>query len=287
MTFEVSQQKTLKSTLKWVGGKRRIAAEITKFFPKTYGRYFEPFVGGGSVFLAAEPRAAVLSDVNRGLINYYSQLRDYPEALMEAATDLENAFNRLASQDSKKQHFYEQRLAFNGSDRAGVQAAAVFLYLNKTAFNGLYRENTRGEFNVPFNNKETLALFDLENLQENSKRLKGVELANVSFEQAVTTAEAGDLVYFDPPYIPISSTAAFTAYSKSPFGPSAQTNLRDTARQLISRGVAVVLSNSHCAEVSDLYTGFDLHEVQINRLVAASGAARSRLSEFVIVGNPQ
>jgi DNA adenine methylase len=287
MTLEVSGQVHLKSTLKWVGGKRRIADEITRFFPEKYGTYFEPFVGGGSVFLAAEPTAALLSDVNLGLINYYVHLRDTPDALMDSATQLEQTFNRLNSQQSKKEHFYEQRHLFNRSERSGVEAAAVFLYLNKTAFNGLYRENSKGEFNVPFNNKEVLTLFEVDNLMENSKRLQNAELSNVGFEQAVSTAKEGDLVYFDPPYIPISNTAAFTSYSKSPFGPVAQKRLRDTALDLSSRGISVVLSNSHCVEVSDLYVGFDLHEVEINRLVAAKGASRSRLSEYVIIGNPR
>ncbi len=287
MTLEVSEKVPLKSTLKWVGGKRRIANEITQFFPENYGTYHEPFVGGGSVFLAAEPQAAFLSDINLGLINYYLQLRDEPDALMDAAIRIEKSFNALRSQESKKEHFYEHRRAFNRSERSGVEAAAIFLYLNKTAFNGLYRENSTGEFNVPFNNKERLSLFEVDNFTENSTRLRSAEIANLGFEEAALSAREGDLVYFDPPYIPISNTAAFTAYSKSPFGPVAQERLRDVALELRSRGVVVVLSNSHCVEVSELYAGFDLHEVKINRLVAAKGASRSKLSEFVIIGNPR
>jgi DNA adenine methylase len=287
MTSDVSLPSPLKSTLKWVGGKRRIANEVIQFFPEHYGRYFEPFVGGGSVFLAAEPKVAHLSDVNRGLINYYLQLRDSPGDLMEAATKIEDAFNKLTSHESKKKHFYENRLAYNLSNRLGVEAAAIFLYLNKTAFNGLYRENAKGEFNVPFNNKDTLSLFERDNFMANSTRLMNAEIDNLSFEKAVSSASEGDLVYFDPPYIPISTTAAFTAYSKSPFGPSAQKELRDLSLDLRARGVSVVLSNSCCVEVSDLYVDFELHEVAVNRLVAAKGESRSKLSEFVIVGNPR
>lgn len=284
MILEFTQQLALKSTLKWVGGKRRIAPEIARHFPESYGRYFEPFVGGGSVFLAAHPKSASLSDVNGGLINYYLQLRDSIDSLLDAAMRLQTEFNALSSQDSRRAHFHQQRAAYNRSERTGVQAAARFLYLNKTAFNGLYRENSKGDFNVPFNNKENLILFEVQNLRDNSIRLNSVELRTLGFKEAVEDAEAGDLVYFDPPYVPLSNTAAFTAYTKSPFGPAAQKQLRDTALELLSRGVFVVLSNSYCPEVAELYSDFDLHEVEINRLVAAKGASRSRLSEFVIVG---
>ena len=287
MVKKAAEKSGLKSALKWVGGKRRIAKEIVSFFPQEYSSYFEPFLGGASIFLEARPKKAFLSDLNPSLINFYVSLRDDPKTLMEQARELEMSFNSLQTQDQKKEHFYQIRGEFNelAHDR-GVENASRFLYLNKTAFNGLYRENASGKFNVPFNNKDNLRLFDEENFIENSNALSGTHLSSQTFSDAVDRVKRGDLIYFDPPYVPLSSTAAFTDYTKVAFGQKAQEQLRDKAISLVKKGATVILSNSYSPIVQKLYEDFELHEIKINRLVAASSLSRGSMSEYVIVGRP-
>lgn len=275
------------TTLKWVGGKRRIAKEISGFFPVKIGTYFEPFAGGASVFFSLRPKRAVLSDLNSSLINYYIQLRDRPSELVEAALLVQESFNRLDGPEEKKLFFYESRKRFNANTaKSDLLNAVDFLFLNKTAFNGLYRENAKGEFNVPFNNTKNLTLFQSEQMRQNSTALAGVMLKVADFRKSVGDAKSGDLVYFDPPYVPLSETSSFTDYTKSAFGPDAQELLRDTANELRGRGVTVVLSNSYTETVKGLYQGFELYEIYINRLVAASSGSRGEVREYVIVGRP-
>lgn len=287
MMQEKNEATGLKSAIKWVGGKKRIAKEIVSFFPHNFNSYFEPFLGGASVFLHASPKTAFLSDLNPSLINFYKALRDSPRKLIDIAVEYELEFNALNSLEAKKSFYYEVREEFNQKKyELGVENATRFLFLNKTAFNGLYRENSKGEFNVPFNNKDKLKLFELENILKNASAFKGVDLSTNSFVDAVAQAKKGDLIYFDPPYIPISTTSAFTDYTKSSFGPDEQTKLRDLASSLVDKGVTVVLSNSFSPEVKKLYKDFQLHELNIRRLIAASSASRSSISEYLIVGCP-
>jgi DNA adenine methylase len=275
------------STLKWVGGKRRLSKEIVSVFPESFSTYFEPFLGGASVYLEALPAKAKLSDLNGSLINYYLHLRDNPSKLMSACLNLEQAFNKLEDLAARKDFYLKVRAKFNSNlAKKDLVNAAQFLFLNRTAFNGMYRENSRGEFNVPFNNKENLKLFDKEQFLANSQALKSATLSVSDYRKAVSKAKFGDLVYFDPPYIPLSTTAAFVDYTKSSFGPSAQEELRDTAKELTERGVTVVLSNSYCETVKKLYKGFDLRPVEINRLIAADGKVRGKALEYLIVGRP-
>lgn len=273
------------TTLKWVGGKRRISEQIVSHFPQVYGSYFEPFLGGASVFFRTKPIKANLSDLNSSLINYYTQLRDSPEALLTSAQKLEARFNNLSDQDQRKSFYYEERKKYNNKSGANsLNDATTFIFLNKTAFNGLYRENAKGEFNVPFNNSKTLKLLDPAQVALNSEILRGASLQSCGFTEAVQSAVAGDLVYFDPPYVPLSSTAAFTDYTKSSFGKQEQEDLRDLAVSLRSKGVHVVLSNSFSPIVKQLYKGFDLRQLKINRLVAADSSSRGEISEYLIVG---
>lgn len=275
------------ATLKWVGGKRRISNEIASHFPKSFGDYFEPFLGGGSVFFRAKPTKAHLSDLNASLINYYIHLRDYPDALLKSAKKLQTEFNKIDSQDDRKSFYYEIREKYNKEpSKPGLNPATYFLFLNKTAFNGLYRENAKGEFNVPFNNSKAVKLLDPIQVALNSKALRGTTLRPCGYMEAVRSAKSGDLVYFDPPYVPLSTTSAFTDYTKSPFGQTAQTELRDLALDLRARGVHVILSNSYSPIVKDLYKAFDLHQLKINRLVAAESTSRGIISEYLIVGRP-
>ena len=262
--------------LKWVGGKTVLLPEILPRLPKKIGTYYEPFVGGGAVFfaLAAEKRfkGAVLNDTNEELLNVYAKIRDVPELLMEF---LEHSFN----QDEKS--YYKIRAQVPSEE---LPRAARTLYLNKVGFNGLYRVNRKGAFNVPWGKQEGRSIFDKENILACSKVLEKAALISCDFEKATITATRGDVCYFDPPYVPVSATANFTAYSAGGFGPEDQVRLRDVAKKLIARGVHVLLSNADMPMVRDLYKGFKLEQVQVARRVNSKASKRGNVGELLISG---
>jgi DNA adenine methylase len=257
-----------------VGGKRALLPEILPRLPAKIETYYEPFLGGGAVFfaLAAEKRfeSAVLSDTNEELIETYRTVRD----------DVGNLIRRLKTHAAKhsEEYFYKMRA------KRGAEVAARMIYLNRTCFNGLYRVNRKGEFNVPFGKYANPTICDAENLRAVFEALDGNDLRNQDFERCVLVAEKGDAVYMDPPYSPASETANFTAYTAGGFGPAEQERLRDVARKLIDRGVHVLLSNSDTPFVRKLYKGFKIEEVQAPRRVNSKGDKRGNVGELLISG---
>jgi DNA adenine methylase len=258
--------------LKWAGSKRYLLPEILPRLPKKIETYYEPFVGGGAVFfaLAAEKRfrRAVLSDLNEELTEVYLAVRD----------DLEELTRRLKAHAGKhSEEFYYKVRAARGS-----YGPARFIYLNRTCFNGLFRVNRKGEFNVPFGRYTNPMICNEKALDAASETLQGTNIHNVDFEAAVEDTRRGDVVYFDPPYVPVSVTSNFTAYSREGFGPEAQERLRDCAQRLVKRGVHVLLSNSDTPFVRKLYQGFKIEEVQAPRRVNSKGAKRGNVGELLI-----
>jgi DNA adenine methylase len=258
--------------LKWAGGKRQLLASLLKNAPPDPARYFEPFVGGGALFFALRPPHAVLADVNARLIRTYKGVRD----------DVEEVIRLLRDYPHDSAFFYRLREESidSGSD---AQVAAWFIYLNKTGFNGLYRVNRRNGFNVPFGRNVNPNICDEVTLRACSAALAGTELLEADFEVAVAKAKRGDFVYFDPPYVPLSTTSSFTSYTSHGFGPAEQTRLRDTAGKLKRRGVRVLLSNSSAPFVRELYAhGFDLKTVSATRQVNSKATARGPIVELLI-----
>ena len=260
--------------LKWAGGKTALLPEILPRLPKKIKTYYEPFVGGGAVFfaLAAEGRfeRAVLGDANQELVETYFSIKE----------DLDQVILRLKAHAGKhsEEYFYKVRA------QRGVYIAARMIYLNKTCFNGLYRVNKKGGFNVPFGRYSNPTICDEVNLRAVSSALAGVEVVAIDFEAAVQDAHRGDTVYFDCPYVPASDTASFTAYTKGGFGPEEQERLRDVAKRLDARGVHVLLSNSDTPFVRKLYKGFKIEEVQAPRRVNSKGSKRGNVGELLISG---
>ncbi|NBS62119.1 MAG: Dam family site-specific DNA-(adenine-N6)-methyltransferase [Microbacteriaceae bacterium] len=267
--------------VKWAGGKRQLQLRILEIFPDFSGTYFEPFLGGAAIFFALKPEQAVLSDINAGLINLYLNVKKNYIELHNACLKLESEFNNLDS-DAKSEMFYRLRNAYNESERKGLDAAALFLFLNKAGFNGIYRENASGGFNVPFGKKNSINLASLENLEAASQALQSAELNLVGYSQSVSSAQTGDLVYFDPPYVPLSITSAFTSYTKEGFGLTQQEELANTFKELDSRGVKVALSNSKTDVIQDLYKGFNFHELSATRQISAKTSGRSGVIEYLV-----
>lgn len=264
--------------LKAVGGKTFLLPEILPRLPAKIKTYYEPFVGGGAVFfaLAAEKRfdRAVLGDANVELMNVYAMIQQHPTHLMRF---LERGF----AQDEKS--YYKIR-AQDPEKLSQRDRAARTIYLNKVGFNGLFRVNGKGVFNVPWGRKKGRALFDEENILACSTALREAALMPFDFEYTVRSAKRGDTVYFDCPYAPLSETANFTAYTAGGFGPEDQKRLRDVAKKLIDRGVHVLLSNSDTPFVRKLYKGFKIEKVEAPRRVNSKGGKRGNVGELLISG---
>jgi DNA adenine methylase len=264
--------------VKWAGGKSRLLDELCARAPDRYRRYFEPFVGGAALYFRLRPRLAVLSDSNPDLINMYRCV----------AWNVEAVIGRLARHRDAHDgdYYYAMRERWNspGGLSADVDRAAAFIYLNKTCYNGLWRVNSRGHFNVPLGRYDDPAIFDRLQLRAASRVLQRAELGTGHYADAVAGASAGDFVYFDPPYHPLSDTAHFTSYTSSSFGPDDQRELARTARALVRRGVAVLVSNSDTAFVRGLYRGFRIDVVDCARAINSKASARGPQRELLIRG---
>ena len=258
--------------IKWAGGKARLLPQLYPFVPATWGTYHEPFVGGGAMFFGLRPRRAVLSDTNPELIHCYEIVRDNVDGVI----------------DELKKHRYDKGLFYavraqEPSTLTPPARAARFIYLNKTCFNGLHRVNRKGEFNVPFGAYKNPQICDEPNLRACSAALQGVTILLSPFETVVTRAVAGDFVYFDPPYLPISATSSFTAYTADGFSLPDHVLLRDVALELKARGVGVLISNSASPAVIQLYSdGFEIERVGVNRAINSKGHQRGKIEEVII-----
>ncbi len=258
--------------LKWAGGKRQLLPALAARAPSRYGAYWEPFLGGGALFFALRPERAVLGDRNERLIRTYKGVRD----------DVGGVVELLSTYPYDSDFFYEFRAKDidAGSD---AEVAAWFIYLNRAGYNGLYRVNRRNRFNVPFGRYVNPTLCDTPNLLACSRALSGTELSVADFDAVASRAAAGDFVYFDPPYVPLSTTSSFTSYTSDGFGAKDQERLRDLALSLKRRGVHVLLSNSSAPLVRQLYReGFEADEVAATRAVNSRAGGRGKITELVI-----
>tara|TARA_B100000575_G_scaffold285310_1_gene280440 strand:- start:961 stop:1770 length:810 start_codon:yes stop_codon:yes gene_type:complete len=268
----MSRLNPAKPFLKWAGGKRQLLPFLREHLPVEFGTYHEPFIGGGALFFDTAPEQAVIADYNLRLVRTYRAVRDNPDAVIE----------RLKNYPNDKEFF----LALRAQDidcASDDELAAWMIYLNRTGFNGLYRVNRKGGFNVPFGRYKNPKICDADNLYGVAKRLESVEILHADFRSVEDRARPGDFVYFDPPYVPASNTASFTAYTKNGFGLDDQAELRDLARRLKDKGVAVLLSNSSVPEVHALYAeGFETIEIFANRAINCNAAKRGKVAEALI-----
>ncbi|MBK7579639.1 MAG: DNA adenine methylase [Myxococcales bacterium] len=260
--------------LKWAGGKTQLLPEILARLPAQIGTYFEPFIGGGAVFFAlasqARFRRAVLSDRNPDLVAVYRALKE----------DVESVIRALGRLQHSKAEYYRVRAL---RPRGLAQRAARIVYLNKTGYNGLYRVNRSGQFNVPFGSYKNPNICDAANLRAAAAVLSDVEIEVADFEESVSRARAGDAVYLDPPYVPLSKTASFTAYDRHPFGPGEHQRLAQVFADLERRGVHAVLSNSDTPETRSLYRGFKLSTVRVSRPINCRPGARGPIDELLVM----
>lgn len=266
--------------LKWAGGKRKLSDEIISLMPKDYRKraYHEPFFGGGAVFFQIKPKKGSINDVNKHLINFYRIVRDKPDELVETA--------RQYPYD--KEVYYELRDRFNHEEITDVEQAALLLYFNKTGFNGLYRVNSKNEFNVPFGRYKNPTIVPEDRIYEASELLKDVEIFSRDFTYIIEYSNPGDLVYFDPPYLPVSDTSDFTSYSSDGFSYDDQLMLVDTCNKLDEKGVYFVLSNSNVKVLVDKYEEhFTVHTVQAARSINSKASKRGEVNEILVSNVPE
>ncbi len=258
--------------VKWAGGKRSLVEQFRPHLPPSFGRYHEPFVGSAALFFSLVPKRASLSDTNERLIRTFRGLQ----------TSVNEVIELLKTYPHDRDFFTEfrSRDIDEGSD---IEVAAWFIYLNKTGYNGLYRVNSKNRFNVPFGDYKRPNICDEPRLRECATRLQKVRIAVEDFESAAKRAKKGDLIYFDPPYVPLSATSSFRSYTKDGFGAEAQRRLRDLAVSLKKRGVHVRLSNSSAPAVYKLYEAdFELIEVCARRSINSKAGGRGVIKELLI-----
>lgn len=265
--------------LKWAGGKRKLTTQYKKRFPKKFNNYFEPFVGGGAVFFwlysrgLLEGKRVVLNDINPELVNFYTILRDQCEELIEH-------LGRHAAGHGEE-YYYEVR-AQDTETLSAVGRAARLMYLNRTCFNGLYRVNSSGQFNVPMGRYKNPTICDVDGLRAASSALAVAEITEGTYKEVAALAESGDLVYFDPPYVPLNTTSSFTSYTRENFTLQDQKELAETFRELAEREVAVRLSNSNTKVVRELYKDFRKSRIQAARAINSKATKRQKITELLI-----
>lgn len=267
--------------VKWVGGKQQLLSQFEPLFPKTFNRYLEPFVGGGAILFhlwntQRLPKRSFLFDDNDELVNAYIVVRDRVEKLIES----------LATHEAKhhKNYYYDIRqLDRRDAHLSEVDRAARTIYLNRTCYNGLYRVNSRKQFNVPIGSYVNPQILNEDVLRAASAALQGVQIAVRDFRNIVKLAKPRDFFYFDPPYDPVSKTASFTGYTAESFTEKDQRELAEVFSALAAKGAFVMLSNSNTPLVRDLYKNFRIETVQAKRAVNSKGNARGCIPEVVVL----
>lgn len=258
--------------VKWAGGKRSLMSDLTARLPTRFERYFEPFFGGGALFFRLQPEIARISDVNGELVNLYRVTRDDVEALIED----------LQRHRYERGYYYAMR-ATDPRTLSPVQRASRTIYLNRTCFNGLYRVNRRGQFNVPMGKYQDPVICQPGRLRAAAAAFAGTDIREADFTWVLDEARPGDFVYFDPPYQPMSPTANFTSYAQGDFGEKDQAHLAEVFATLAARGVKCMLSNSDTPLIRELYADFRCDQVYAPRAISRRGDGRQAVAELIVM----
>ena len=268
-----------KPFLKWAGGKRQLISQMDQYFPKKFNKYIEPFVGGGAIFFYLLPENAILIDINKDIINAYRVIKNNVTELIGS----------LKKHKNEKEYYYDIRNVDRDLEEfdgwSTTEKASRIIFMNRCCFNGLYRVNSKGQFNVPFGIYKNPKFCDEENLISVQKALKNVNLVNDSFDKCLDFAEEDDFIYFDPPYVPISDSANFTSYTKDNFNNDDQIRLNETFKSLDERGCNVMLSNSYSDFILDLYRDYHIHFLQAKRAINSDASKRGAIKEVLITNS--
>ena len=282
--------------LKYPGGKRNIIDSLRTHFPRKFNNYYEPFLGGGAVFFDMNNKKSILNDINKNISNSYKNIKRYPKQIIAGLQKISTNYKKLGSNE-REVFYYRRREDFNSliSDKNyGIENTILLIFLNRTCFNGVYRENSKGEFNVPHGkhnhspDKDTIVRKDI--LEQSSMALKGSRIYSMDFEKILKKGKKGDFFYIDPPYMPLSKTAHFTMYDKSGFNKKDQLRLRIAIEELDEKGCFVLFNNSDQTYIRDLYQDnkifnskkFNFYNARANRSVNSKATGRGKVNELII-----
>ncbi len=272
------KNKLMRPFLKWAGGKRQLLPELRRYYPKRSACYYEPFLGAGAVLFDLEPKRAVINDINRELINTYRAIAHGVEALIAA----------LSRHRNEKEYYYQLRdldLSAKYQELTDIERAARIIFLNKVCFNGLFRVNSQGHFNVPFGDYKNPKIVDEVVLRAASQYLNAndIRMTSLDFAQALQDATKGDFVYLDPPYDPVSDTASFTGYNLDGFRRDEQVRLKSVFDDLSRRGCRVLLSNSATEFIKDLYREYRMDIISATRAINSDATRRGKVDEVLVM----
>ena len=290
---------TAKPFVKWVGGKGQLISQLVDLLPSDFAQwqdvtYIDPFVGGGAFFFHmlrhyGNISRAVINDVNPDLIKCYSVVKEQPDKLIQALEEIQAEYYALPDEPKRQQFFLEKRAEFNTKNLSPLDNSKLFIFLNRTCFNGLYRVNKKGLFNVPFGKYVRPTLCDKETIMADSRLLQRVEILNGDYSATLDRAEGKTLFYFDPPYRPLSSTSSFNDYTKDSFNDDEQRRLKEFCDRIHAAGHFFMLSNSDCLAkdgkdrfFDDLYAAYSIERVWASRSVNANPAKRGKLTEILV-----
>lgn len=273
--FPDSRLGSAKPLLKWAGGKTQLLPILRNAVPASFNRYVEPFVGGGALFWDLALRGSLIADSNAELIHFYSIVRDFPDALIEAVSRM----------TITRDNFYLIR-SIAPDTLSPIQRAARFLYLNKTCYNGLHRVNRKGRFNTPFGGKTNVKILEEKDIIKASRLLKTSLIVCADYKDLIPQLKQGDFVYFDPPYLPISKNSDFRRYTSDFFSKQDHENLAGFFSQLTNRGIKALLSNSSNETIRSLYRGHWYTLVQANRQINCRPSGRGKISELLVANYP-
>ncbi|MBU4348301.1 DNA adenine methylase [Patescibacteria group bacterium] len=267
--------------VKWAGGKGQLIEQFNPYFPKEINRYFEPFVGSGAIFFHIiqnyNPKEILLSDINKELINTYKIIKNDTSKLIVKLKELKNQHTKLGKS------FYLKIREQNPQELNKIERAARFIYLNKTCFNGLYRVNSKGKFNVPMGGYKNPDIVQEEKLKLVSSLLKKVKLKIMPFENIVNLVKKGDFIYFDPPYYPLKKGNSFTTYTKDKFMEKEQEKLAEVYKDLHKKGCKIMLSNSDTEFTKKLYSNFNIKTVKARRVINSDANGRGLINEILVL----
>ena len=283
-----------KPFVKWVGGKTQLIDQLEALLPADFDKwenvtYIEPFVGGGAMLFYmlqthSNIKSAIINDINPDLTTCYKVVRDFPSELVESLKEIQKEYYALQTEESKKQFYMKMRDEFNTKALEPIRNTTLFFFLNRTCFNGLYRVNKAGLFNVPFGRYETPTICDANTIYADSELLKNVRILTGDYQQTLEYAEGKTLFYFDPPYRPLNNTSSFNDYAKEAFNELAQRRLKEFCDQVEMAGHKFMLSNSDCKDMffDDLYLPYIIDRVWAARSVNANPNKRGKLQEIVV-----
>ncbi len=279
------ESKNMKPFLRWAGGKQFLLKYLLKYIPADYKdvTYFEPFLGAGSLFLNLCPKKAVLSDLNKHLIDFYIAIKDSPEQFYRYLLE--------HKQLSSKKYYYEIRKQFNKNiGKKTVAQAARFLYLNRACYNGIFRVNAQEQFNVPYgyncDYQRKIVIPTIKEIQQLSNMLKNATLLNCSYEKILPRVKKGDFIYLDPPYPPINHSSYFTHYTKDRFPVAAQSEVANFAKELNTIGCKILLSNADLKKIRKLYKGWNIFSTKVTRVISCK-SKKHKVGELIITNYRQ